>query len=432
MSHVKAALKLSAIRQALWLLAVFLGITLVTWGATYWLVQREMMVAVDGRLSERMALAIAALDAGQPLPEPGDGETAQFKTGTERDGFRTVDKEPPGPEMRYLVQITDHGRIQLGENTERQEELRDILTAGMQVTLFTALITTILAGLWMARRAQARVNRISSGLGEIAQGNLGTRIKLSGDDDLSQLAERINATTARLENAVTQMRVQSSNIAHDLRTPLARLRASLEISLIEATDQNRTVEPEVLTEALYQIDEINATFEALLRLARIEGGAGREAFKAVALGALVADIAETFGPVVEDAGHALATEVTEPATVLGDQKLLVQLVGNLIQNALQYGADNQQIELQVQGGLIRISDQGPGIPAPEREKVLQPLYQGEQTRQGKGFGLGLSLVRAIAELHDATLTLGDRRDGPGLMVEVEFPQLTRPPAKKPG
>lgn len=425
LNRLKGYLRLSAVRQTLWLLVLFGGITALAWGGTYWLVQREMLHAVDDRLSVRMQTTLMALEAGQPLPAPAPGQTATITTNDWRDGFLTVDPHSRGPEMRYLMQTTPHGRILLGENTERQEELQDILAGGMQVTLLVTLLATMLAGLWMARRGQSRVNTISAGLVSVAQGNLDTRIALSGpDDDLSLLAERINTTTDRLDHAMTQMRVQSSNIAHDLRTPLARLRAQIETSLIALSNQNRPVTPDDLGAALEQIDHITGTFNALLRLARIESGAGREAFVYFDLGTLANDVAETFGPVVEDANQSLILDITDAGQVTGDHDMLVQLLANLIQNALRYGPDGQEITLRVRGLRLSVSDQGPGVPFAEREKVLQPLYQGENTRQGPGFGLGLSLVRAISDLHKAELSLSDGPEGCGLTVTVQFPELT--------
>lgn len=421
LNRLSALLRLSAVRHTLWLLGLFSLITLAAWGATYWLVQREMLRAVDERLITRMETAASALNAGDALPPPGDGETAVLVAPQQNDGFETDDLEPDGTEMRYLLRTTPQGQIVLGENTERQEELRDILAAGMQLSLVATLLLTTLAGLWLARTGQQRLNTISDGLAEVAQGKLSQRITLSGQDDLSVLAARINATTARLEDAMTQMRVQSSNIAHDLRTPLARLRAQIEASLTAASEQDRGVNPEELTAALEQIDGITGTFEALLRLSRIESGAGRDAFKPISLRSLVETVAETFGPVVEDAGQSLTLEIAEPAFIEGDEALLIQALANLIQNALRYCADGQTIGLRVHGARLSITDEGPGIPLAEREKVLQPLYQGETTRQGEGFGLGLSMVRAISELHAARLSLSDGPGGKGLTVTLHFP-----------
>lgn len=323
-----------------------------------------------------------------------------------------------------MLRTTGDTRTLLGENTERQEELRDLLAAGMQISLAATLGLTLLVGLWIARRSQARLNVITTALREIEAGGLDTRISLAGDDDLSLLAQRINATTARLESAMAQMRAQSSNIAHDLRTPLARLRAQLEASLSAAVETDAPIRPETLGAALEQIDRITGTFDALLRLSQIERGVGREAFRPVDLEEVGRTIAATFGPVVEDAGHRLALKLTEPGRVMADEDLLVQLLANLIQNALCHGAADQAITLSIQGHDIWVSDQGPGIPADQRKAVLQPLYQGSATRQSDGYGLGLSLVRAIADLHGAELTLSDGPDGRGLCVTARFPKLT--------
>lgn len=429
--RAKAALRLSAVRHTLWLLGLFSLITIIAWGGTYWLVQREMFRTVDERLSVRMEAATSALAQGEALPEPVDGQTTELTDGQFREGFKTIDSAAPrSVEFRYLVQTTPQGQIRLGENTERLEELRDILAGGMQLTLVGTLLATALAGLWLARRGQARLGQINAGLAKIAQGHLDTRIALEGpEDDLSLLAKRIDGTAARLEDAMTQMRVQSSNIAHDLRTPLARLRAQLETSLLGLAEHQRPVSEDELGEALEQIDQITATFEALLRLARIESGAGREAFKAVDVQSLVHRLEETFSTVLEADNRKLVVELNDAGSVSGDADMLFQLFANLIQNALRHGHNPQHrgtvVTVRVQGKTVSVSDDGPGIPFAERDRVLEPLYQRETTRQGEGFGLGLSLVRAIADLHEATLSLSDGPNGRGLTVSVRFPELTK-------
>lgn len=416
---------MSAVRQTGLLLAVFLLIAVFGLGGTYWLVRHEMMRAVDDRLEMRMEAAISAIEAGEGLPIPDPGQSAAFVESERPDGFDTRDVGRENNETRFLLRSTEVGQILLGEDVERQEELRDILAAGMQLSLLATLFSTVIAGLLLARRGQSRLNRLNAGLVRVASGSFDQPIALEGTDDLALLANRIDLTTERLGRAMTQLRVQSSNIAHDLRTPLARLRGSLESSLMEAIEHGRCVEPGVLETALEQIDRITGTFEALLRLSRIESGAGRDAFRPVDLRDIIEDVSAAFGPVVEDAGQALEITVTAPETVHGDRDTLVQLVANLIQNALRYGADGQTISLRVHGRRLVLSDQGPGIPFEDRDKVLLPLYQSETTRQNSGFGLGLSLVNAIAGLHDATLVLADGPHGRGLEVTVEFPRLTK-------
>lgn len=435
LNRLKGFHRLSAVRLTFSLLIVFAIVTVMEWVGTYFLVEREMNRLVDARLQAQMVSVTEALEAGQPLPQPGVGQeisiatearvvgTLSFPIHSQADG--TYDYDPTtrdGPDFRYLIKDVDNGRIVVAESTERQEEFREILGTGMLASLFGMLGIGSLAGLWLARRGQKRLDTISTGLAQVAQGQLETRITLLGrPDDLSILADRINSTTAQLEQAMEQMRVQSSNIAHDLRTPLARLRAKVESDLIALSEQKRAVSVDDLGTALEQIDHLTGTFNALLRLAKIERGAGKAAFEPLDLEALIAHVAETFAPVVEDAGQSLRIDIKDPALIKGDHDLIVQLVANLIQNALRYGSEGQTITLAIQGALVSVSDEGPGIPSANREQVLQPLFQLETTRQNDGFGLGLPMVRAICVLHDAELILGDRPTGCGLVVSVNFP-----------
>ena len=405
------------------MLIVYSLISIFAWGGTYWLVQREMFRVVDVRLSERMDAATKALKLGLPLPPTGEGETATLTEDRSRSGFWTDPEQ--GAETRYLQRVTPEGVILLGENTERQEELRDILAVGMQLSLLGCLMAAGVAAVLMARRAQKRLNSVTKGLAEIARGDLSRRIQIDGQDDLSLVAGRINATADRLERAMADMRVQSSNIAHDLRTPLARLRAEIETALISLVEEQRSVTEADLSEALTQIDRIAGTFEALLRLSQIESGMSRAGFVSVCLEELIDGVAETFGPVIEDEGQYLKLEISAPATIQGDKSLLIQLVANLIQNALRHGAAGQSITLRCHDGQLSVGDEGPGIPLDDRKRVLQPLFQRETARQSEGYGLGLSIVRAIVELHRAELTLADGDLGKGLTATVRFPDPTK-------
>jgi signal transduction histidine kinase len=321
---------------------------------------------------------------------------------------------------------TGHGsRIVVAENVERQEELLEVLSGGLRSALAASLLAALLAGLWMARRNQARLDKINSDLGKVAHGDLGARINLPDrQDDLSLLANRIDATIEHLEQVMEQMRVQSSNIAHDLRTPLARLRAQVETQYLALVEDGTAVSPDGLETALAQIDRIVGTFDALLRIARLDSGARRASFQSVDLKEVMLIVEEACGPVIEDAGQDLKVTVVEPAMVHGDRDLLVQLLANLIQNAMRYGPQGQSISLSLHGRQISITDEGPGIPFEAREKVLEPLFQMEDARQGEGFGLGLSLVRAIADLHGATLSLTDGPGSCGLCATLRFPELT--------
>lgn len=439
LDDARSFIRSTAIRQTLILLGVFALVTTVAWLATYWMVIRDTNRLVELRLETLIDNTVLALEKETALPQNGPGQFLALlkKSGTDRGtlppGMSLAQKKPGihylessqgSRESDYAVLIRQSNglRIVAGENVERLEETTDIFLAGLQFALLMSLLATFAAGFWIAKRNQARLDRISLGLARVSQGELGSRIKLPGpNDDLSLLANRIDTTTSRLETAMTQMRVQSANIAHDLRTPLARLRALLEDRHIALVDRNEPVLEEVLEDALAQIDQIVDTFNALLRIARIESGEQKSSFTLIALGDLVDNVKETFGPVIEERDQTLIVEKRQPAHVKGDPDMIIQLIGNLIQNAMRYGADAQTITLTATGADLSVSDEGPGIPIVERERVIQPLYQLEKQRQSSGYGLGLSLVNAICHLHDAQLTLTDGANGVGLTVLVSFP-----------
>lgn len=437
LNQLKGFLRQSAIRQALGLLIVFALISTVAWAATYALVKREIGRLVDARLDTQMTATLEALENSSSLPLPGFGQSIGLisdgfvtqgtvpdfvNLAAQEDGYFKWDSNKSSQsDYRYLLRQTQFGRVVISENIERQDELYEVLFLGLQVALLGSLSAALLTALLIARRNQARLDAISAGLAEVARGNLKARIHLPDrKDDLSLLAQRIDATSQRLEHTIEQIRVQSSNIAHDLRTPLARLRALVESRYIALCEKNEPVGADTLEAALEQIDRIVGTFDALLRIARIESGARKEAFTDLDLATVVQTVDDAFGPVIEDAGQQLSLLVTDPAHIRGDRDLLIQLLANLLQNALRYGPRGQTITLTLQGKRITVLDQGPGIPPSEREKVFEPLYQLEEARQGAGFGLGLSLVRAISDLHGARLRLSEGQDQKGLLVTLDF------------
>ena len=245
-------------------------------------------------------------------------------------------------------------------------------------------------------------------------------------DDLDQVAEQINDTLNHLQRLIARVDQSSTDIAHDLKRPIGRLRQRLDVALRTATGV-----PEFRREisaSLEEIDTIVETFEALLRIAQIEAGARRERFRRVDLRSLLTEVTEIYRPVVDDAGDELVVELSQSDSNLvnGDGELLIQLFVNLIENAIRHCPRGTMIRVTLEGdpvgGLrVVVSDNGPGIPPNERDKVFHRLYRLEKSRSTPGSGLGLSLVAAIAELHGARLALGD--NNPGLIVQIDFPRL---------
>jgi signal transduction histidine kinase len=236
------------------------------------------------------------------------------------------------------------------------------------------------------------------------------------------LWRNVNAALDRLSHLVEGMRQVSNDIAHDLKTPLNRLRITIETALLH----NEKGQPvtELLERAASESDHINETFAALLAIAQIEAGARRARFGVIDLRAILSDIADVYTNVAEDAGDVFdyATSDDAPVKVQGDRELVTQALANLIENAIRHCPPGSHIDCSIdtrEGGIaVIVADDGPGIPADEREKVRERFYRLEKSRTTPGSGLGLSLVNAIAELHGGRLMLEDNR--PGLRATLLF------------
>ncbi|HEV7718921.1 MAG TPA: HAMP domain-containing sensor histidine kinase, partial [Arsenicitalea sp.] len=290
--------------------------------------------------------------------------------------------------------------------------------------IFTMFV--VAAGVMIAVQAQRRLEGIAGTMRRVGQGELGARIPVSGrDDDIAALTGQVNGALDRLSALVEGMRQVSVDIAHDLKTPLNRLAITIE-SAIEA-DRNGQQLDELLAQAQQEGQQINATFDALLRIAQIEAGARRSRFAPQDLRGLLESIVEIYSEVALERGQTL--ELTPSQGVLlpvsGDPELLTQLFVNLVENALRHGPPGVSVSILLEryagGAIVRISDTGPGIPDDERERVFRRLYRLDKSRTTPGSGLGLSLVKAVADLHGATIELADNQ--PGLRVTLLFPTI---------
>jgi len=280
-------------------------------------------------------------------------------------------------------------------------------------------------GALIAARAERRLDAVRGTMERVAHGELSARIPLLGNgDDIDLLSRDINDALARLSATVEGMRQVSTDIAHDLKTPLNRLKLTLEDALSHQTGGEPSKRQ--LEAASEEADQINQTFEALLRIAQIESGARKSRFKQVDLREVLDSLTEVYRVVAEDRGQilAMASHSGPPIEVVGDRDLLVQLYANLIENALRHCPAGSRIGLCLTVGkettVATVEDNGPGIPAQERERVFRRLYRLEKSRTSPGTGLGLSLVRAIVDLHGGEIRLEDA--GPGLRVITIFPR----------
>lgn len=315
---------------------------------------------------------------------------------------------------------------------------RAILAAFAAAGALTLLLAGA-GGLLMSRGVLRRIDAINATAAAVQAGRLDARVPARAEgDEIDALGLNLNAMLERIHALMDNLRQVSSDVAHDLRTPLARLRQTLESARDEAgaAPQVRAA----LDAALAETDGLLDTFSALLRIAQIESKARRGGFAPVDLSGVAALARDTYAAVAEDGGRTLTAAIAAGVAVEGDRGLLVQALANLIENALRHTPPGAQVALSLrrEGGeaVLRVADDGPGVPASERAAVLRRFHRLERSRTTPGNGLGLALVAAVAELHDGRLALADAIPGalpdampgampcaarPGLAVELRLP-----------
>jgi len=284
-----------------------------------------------------------------------------------------------------------------------------------------ALGLGIAGGVIMTRNMLRRVEAVAKTTEQIIRGDFAQRVPLSGSgDEFDQLGSNLNVMLDQIERLMAGMRQVTDNIAHDLRTPLSRLRARLEVTLLEKPDTGRYAE--ALRETISEADQLLGTFNALLSIAEAEAGSRRDTATVVDLSEIARAVAELYEPVAEEKGLVLSFDAPQPVNVRGDRHLLSQAIANLLDNALKYTLAGN-VTLKVDGAdhtaRVEVADSGPGIPADRREAVFDRFVRLEGSRSTPGNGLGLSLVRAVARLHDGTATLED--NNPGLKAIFTLP-----------
>lgn len=276
----------------------------------------------------------------------------------------------------------------------------------------------VAGGLMMSRSTVRRIEAINETSREIIQGDLSRRIPSEGTgDDFDQLTENLNSMLDQIEMLMDGVRHVTDNIAHDLKTPLTRLRNRLEA--INMQENPATADVEV---AIAEADSLLVTFNALLRIARIEAGHRMAEFENVRLSQLIHDVIELYEPLAHEKQQSVSARIEEGVDVRGDRDLLFQAVANLVDNAIKYTPENGRIEifLERDDAMARVSirDDGPGIPPAERERVFARFVRLESSRNAPGNGLGLSLVAAVVKLHRANIFLEGEN---GLTVTLSLP-----------
>ncbi|MGD9502118.1 MAG: sensor histidine kinase [Methyloceanibacter sp.] len=328
-----------------------------------------------------------------------------------------------------VFRLTSGYRLIVGRDIEDRRELARMVRSAMLWGLGVMALFGIGGGYWVSRKLLARIDTLSATTRTIMAGDLSGRLPVTGSgDEIDRLSESLNLMLGRIEQLMAAMREVSDNIAHDLKTPLSRLRNRVEAALREPYGE--PVYREALERTIEEADGLIKTFNALLSIARIEAGAGGENRERLDVAALLCDVAELYEPVAEERGLVLKAEAKGPVFVRADRQLLGQAIANLIDNALKYGTaagaaagtrPDVEVTATERGDMVEIAvtDRGPGVPAADRQRVLERFVRLEASRSEPGSGLGLSLVAAVARLHGGCLRLED--NGPGLRVVLALP-----------
>lgn len=300
-------------------------------------------------------------------------------------------------------------------DSERIEDIDATILALFAGAFVIVLIGAMIGALVLGSYLRQRLGLISNTAQAIVAGNLQQRVPIGKrNDEFDQAGAALNAMLDRIVHLMENLRQVSSDIAHDLRTPLLRLRNQLE---------RLDSDPAAAAKAIDQGDALLALFTSILRIAEVEGGALAAGFARVDLSALAADVGDSYLPAIVDGGRALDCVVSPSITLLGNRELLAQAIGNLLDNARIHTPPGTAIRLSVQAGRgvaeLSVSDNGPGVRASDRNRILQRFVRGEASRTTPGAGLGLSLVAAVTSAHGGDTVVSD--DEPGFRITLTLP-----------
>jgi signal transduction histidine kinase len=329
-----------------------------------------------------------------------------------RDGVKAV-------AMVYAYNLQGGMHLLVGRDLKGRAQFRHLLPGTLLYATIVVMALALVGSLVMRGLFRRMVSDVSSTAAAIARGELDRRVPHSGrGDEFDAMADAINNMLDRIGRLMDGVRQVSNAIAHDLRTPITRARARLEDAASHAGTEAEL--RAAVERAVADLDAVTSVFQALLRIAEIEAGSRRSAFAELDLGLLLADLTELYGALAEDHGLTLTLRVPDTLPAYGDRDLIQQAVANLLDNAIKFSPRDGRITLSADkvDGQVRISvtDQGPGIPEPDRVRAAERFFRGEQARSTPGSGLGLALVQAVATLHEGTLLLEDA--GPGLCATL--------------
>ncbi|MFO1154069.1 MAG: HAMP domain-containing sensor histidine kinase [Rhodospirillales bacterium] len=453
--RLRNAVRTSAFRLTLLYTAVFAASVLVLLGFLYWrtvaLIDRQARDTIEAEIRglaeqydqrglpglvelirQRAALVgnddhVYLLTTPSLLPLAGNLERwpdEQTKNGWLSLSLSKMDEGRlmPHPVEARSFLLPGGFRLLVGRDVLERGKFRLIVLEAFAWSLAATLILGLIGGLLLSRRILGRVEQVAGTARRIMAGDLTQRLTRNGSgDEFDRLAAILNGMLDRIERLMAGMRLATDSLAHDLRRPLTRLKARVELALLQPADAER--DRRALADVLEQSDSALLLFESLLKIAMAESGAAVTELRPLDLAALTRDATELYEPLADDNGITIEVKADQPAMLYGQGELLAQSIANLLDNAVKYTPQGGRIGVAVTTQddrvALTIADSGPGINAADRLRVLDRFVRLEESRSSPGSGLGLSLVNAVARLHGADLSLDD--NNPGLRVCLMFP-----------
>jgi signal transduction histidine kinase len=358
---------------------------------------------------------------GRPLA----GNLEALPLGLPLDGrsHRTViAKQQSGEGVMMVGRWLADGRILvLGRSLDSLDNLRASVLNALAEGVLPTVLLSLLVGLLLSRRTQRQIKSVHQSAERIMRGDLRERLPVRGNfDDFDRLAGSVNNLLDEIERLVMEMKSTTDNIAHDLRTPLTRVRRRLERA--RETAQSHAELQEMVDRSIVGLDQTLRIITALLRIGQIESGQRRVAFSTIDLGTILQEIGDLYEPFAEEKGVNFSVQ-TPPATpIWGDRDLLCEAIANIVDNAIKFTPGKGAVQLSIRhdegSPILCIADTGPGIPLDEREAVMRRFYRSDKSRHVDGCGLGLSLVDAIVKLHGFRLSIREGANKIGCLIEL--------------
>jgi signal transduction histidine kinase len=420
---------------------------LLLFGVVFWSTARFMQQQIDATVSSEIAEILADPQAARPgglqaivqglmghspgfyyLLQDRSGKVLAgnlpvmpMVTGVREWGGSARHKQTPLSAIRGRGVGVPEGYLFVGLSTLQLHEMKEMVVSLFLWGLGAAILVALAGGAAMSVGLLRKIEAVSQTSRDIVEGNLQRRVPVrDSGDEFDHLAASLNTMLDRIQTLMEGLRQVTTDIAHDLRTPLTRLRQRLELAQRPRVDSDTL--RAVLDGARHDIDCILEIFSALLRIAQIESGARKAGFTEVNMSDVLRTVLEVYRPTLEEKGQQLQETIDSDLVIRGDRELLTQLFANLLENSIRHSPAGAHVALVARrrSGTVEVSvaDNGPGIPEALRSRVLQRFFRLETSRTTPGSGLGLSLAAAVATLHDAKLELSD--NGPGLRVTVSL------------